>query len=397
MNTFRINFFTYGDARDINTWSNVPYFFHRALLARDVLVNPIDLTPSDSRAFGLFCHWRNVRARLASFIGRPTSPDVFRTRFNYALTNARARSGSRQYAGAALNVFLTYSFSSHRYSRTPVVLYCDRTYEHYLEECARIPTPRDRAFIAVERENLAHADLVLAMSELCRDFIDTHYTTRRLAYLGAGINADSSDIDARLLVARKERHHDILFVGRGAHKRGVDILLKAFMIFNQRQGGRFVLRVVGIRPEELAPELQAARGDVHFYGYLDRSVSRERDQYNALIQSARLFVFPTRPGPVAGVLREAKLNCTPIIISRVPGAAERVTHDYDGVLVDSFEPEDFARQMELLVMDMPRWRRLAYNAHASVEDSTWSSTARDFLVLVERNGLVPGEARQADS
>ena len=296
MNALRINLFTYGDARDINTWSNVPYFFHRALLTRDVLVNPIDLAPSDSLAFGLFCRWRNVRSRLASCCGLNTPSDVFRTRVNYALTNARARSGSHLHAGAHLNVFLTFSFSSHRYSSKPVVLYCDRTYEQHLEDCARIPTSRDRAFIAMERENLEHADLVLAMSELCRDFINTRYKTRRLAYLRAGINVESNDIDTRALIARKERHHEILFVGRGAHKRGVDILIKAFMIFNQRQGGRFALRVVGVRPDELAPELQVARSDVHLYGYLDRNVPSQRDLYHALIQSARLFVFPPGPG-----------------------------------------------------------------------------------------------------
>ena len=93
---------------------------------------------------------------------------------------------------------------------------------------------------------------------------------------------------------------------------------------------------------------------------------------------------------MAGVLSEAKLNCTPIVISRVPGAAERVTDDHDGVLVDSFEPEDFARQMEMLVMDVPRWRRLAYNAHASIKDSTWSNTARDFVGIIERSGLAQG-------
>lgn len=389
MKTFRINLFTYGNARDINTWSNVPYFFHRALLARDLIVNPIDITPSDSFGFRLFCRWLGIRSRLASSLGLNPSSDVFRTRVNYALANAKVRAASHLHAGAHLNVFLTFSFSSHRYSSTPVVLYCDRTYEHYLEDCARTPTPRDRKLIAVERENLERADLVLAMSELCRDFIDTRYKTRQLAYLRAGINVENGDIDTRAMIARKERHDEILFVGRGAHKRGVDILIKAFTIFNQRQAGRFVLRVVGIRPDELAPELQVARDDIHFYGYLDRNVPRERDLYNALIQSARLFVFPTRPGPVAGVLNEAKLNCTPIIITRVPGVAERVTHDHDGILVDTFEPEDFARQMEMLVTDVPRWRRLACNAHASIENSTWSNTARNFLAIVERNGLAP--------
>jgi glycosyltransferase involved in cell wall biosynthesis len=90
-----------------------------------------------------------------------------------------------------------------------------------------------------------------------------------------------------------------------------------------------------------------------------------------------------RPGPVAGILREAQLNCTPVIISSVPGTAERVTHNYNGVLVESLNAEDFARHMEALVTDLPRWRRLALNAHASVKDGTWAKTAENFFQIAK--------------
>ena len=225
---------------------------------------------------------------------------------------------------------------------------------------------------------------------MCLDFIKARYKARRVAHLRAGLNVETSDVDAHGLIAQKERSRNILFIGRGAHKRGVDILIKAFTMFNQRQGGSFRLHIVGIRSEELPPDLRAGRNDVRFYGYLDRTVAEERDVYNTLVQSARLFVFPMRPGPVAGVIREAQLNCTPIIISGVPGASERVAHDHTGVLVESLEPEDFARQMDALVTDAPRWRRLAYNAHLSIKDGTWSATAQNFLQIVHASGLMKG-------
>ena len=245
----------------------------------------------------------------------------------------------------------------------------------------------DRGFIQIERDNIEHAALVLTTSEVCRDFIRARYQVKQVAHLTAGINAEPSDIDPHSLVAQKEQATNILFIGRGAHKRGVDILIKAFTIFNQRQQGAYTLHVVGIRPEELPPDLQPTREDIRFYAYLDRTIARERDLYNALLRSARLFVFPTRPGPIAGVIREAQLNCTPVIISSVRGASERVAHESNGILVDSLAPEDFARQMEALVIDTPRWRRLAYNAHLSIKDRTWSTTAQIFLEIAEASGL----------
>ncbi len=393
MRNLRINLFTYGDALDVNTWSNLPYYFHRALLAHDVHVSPINLMPSESMFLKMTRRLWSLRARAASGLGLELPSDLFRTKVNYRLTNRNVRTAVREHADADLNVFMTFSFSSYRYAATPVIHYCDRTYEQHLEDSGRVPTRADRTFIQVERENIEKAALVLTTSEVCLDFIKARYQTRRVVHLRAGLNVEMSDIDPHSLIAQKEGTKNILFIGRGAYKRGVDILIKAFTIFNQRQDGNFVLHIVGVRPQELAPDLQAAREDIRFYGYLDRTVAEQRDLYNALIQSARLFVFPMRPGPVAGVIREAQLNCTPVIISGVPGTSERVAHDHNGILVESLEPEDFARHMEMLVTDVPRWRRLAHNAHLSIRDGTWSTTARNFLQIAEASGLTTALVR----
>jgi glycosyltransferase involved in cell wall biosynthesis len=330
----------------------------------------------------------NLRQRVASGLGLSVPSDVFRTKVNYRLTNRQITAAAGQHGDADLNLFLTFSFSSYTHSTIPVVHYCDRTYEHHLEDRGRIPTRRDRAFIQIERDIIENARLVLTTSEVCLDFIRTRYTAQRVVYLRAGLNVEAGEMDPDRLIAQKEVTRDILFIGRGAHKRGVDILITAFTMFNQRHGGQFALHIVGIRPQELAQDLRTPRPDIHFHGYLDRNIARERDLYNQLLRSARLFVFPMRPGPVAGVLREAQLNCTPVVISSVPGTAERVTHDVNGVRVERLEPEDFARHMDALVNDRPRWRRLAYGAHAFVKDWTWSKTAANFLDVTRSSGLM---------
>lgn len=386
MGGLTINLFTYGDALDVNTWSNLPYYFHRALLARDVHVNPINLMPAEP-AITLMRRLLALRARAARGLGVELRTDVFRTRAHSWLTNRNIQSAVRQHGDADANVFMTFSFSSHRYSAVPVILYCDRTYEQHLEDTGAAVGPGDRGFIQIERDNIRHAALVLTTSAVCRDFINDRYEVKRVAHLTAGINAEPSEIDPHALIALKEHATDILFIGRGAHKRGVDILIKAFTVFNRRQRGAFTLHIVGVTPQELPPDLQPPREDIRFYPYLDRTIARDKALYDTLMQSARLFVFPTRPGPIAGVIREAQLNCTPVIISSVHGASERVAHDTTGILVESLAPEDFAHQMEALVLDTPRWRRLAYNAHLSIKDRTWSKTAQAFLEIAEASGL----------
>src|SRR3954467_6229167 len=134
MSTAKINLFTYGDSLDINTWSNIPYFLQRALIAHGLSVNPIRIAPPDSILLRQFSRVWNLRHRVASGLGVRLPSDVYRTKVNYRLTNNQITTAAGQYCGADLNLFLTFSFSSYARSAVSVVHYCDRTYEHHLAD-----------------------------------------------------------------------------------------------------------------------------------------------------------------------------------------------------------------------------------------------------------------------
>jgi glycosyltransferase involved in cell wall biosynthesis len=185
---------------------------------------------------------------------------------------------------ADLNLFLTFSFSSSRYAEAPVIHYCDRTYEHYLEERKQTPSRIDRIFIGIDRQNIESADLVLTTGELCADFIRSQYKAKRVICLKAGTNTDLDVTNPDALISGKEHSTDILFIGRGVQKRGVDILIRAFTLFNDRNEGRFTLHIVGVHPAELPEDLRTTRPNIRFHGYLDRSVPDDLQRYNDLLR-----------------------------------------------------------------------------------------------------------------
>jgi glycosyltransferase involved in cell wall biosynthesis len=293
---------------------------------------------------------------------------------------------------ADLNLFLTFSFSSSRYAGAPVIHYCDRTYEHYLEECQRTPSRFDRVFIRIDRQNIESSDLVLTTGELCADFIRSRYNAKRVICLRAGNNTDLNVTNPDSLITGKEHSTDILFIGRGVQKRGVDILIRAFALFNHRHDHRFTLHIVGVQPAELPEDLRAIDPNVRFHGYLDRSVPADLQRYNDLLRSARLFVMPMRPGPFPGVIREVQLSCTPVIVSDLSKGRYVFTSDRDSVLVDSLEPEAYAHHMDRLVQDSDGWRTLALNGHAARCNQTWMSTVDRFLQIVQDCRLVPSQS-----
>jgi glycosyltransferase involved in cell wall biosynthesis len=295
---------------------------------------------------------------------------------------------ARAHSDADLNVFLTFSFSSRGTSSVPVVHYCDRTYEHQLEESGMRPNRRDRAFMRIDQRNIESADLVLTTNELCCDFIKQRYRPKLALCLKAGVNTDAEVGDPERLIAEKEKSTDILFVGKGAHKRGLDILIRGFRIFNERQLRRYTLHIVTPHSNELDPELCTPDPSIRFHGYLDRRVASDLKRYNDLMRSAKLFVMPMRPGPFPGVVREAQLFCTPVIISNVPGVSDLLTHDKDGLLIDSLEPSDLAWEIQRLVQDDIRWRRLARAAHHYRKNRSWEKTMEDFLKIINDYGVI---------
>ena len=387
----RLNLFTIGDCTNVNTWSNLPYYFYQNLRAQSVAVRPVNLVPPQSASYRAFSRLMAFQAGAVRFIRSDYQYDPLRSTPYRALVNRRLRFTAGRHGDVDLNLFLTFTFSSYRYARVPVVHYCDRTYEHYLEETGRTPTPNDRRFIRIEQNNIENADVVLSTDQICCDFINSRYKPKRAFCLRPGISTQTDVRDPARLIAGKESSTDILFIGKGAYKRGVDILIRAFKMFNDRHACRFTLHIVGVQPVQLPQELRGIDPSIRFYGYLDRSIPGDLQLYDDLLCAAKIFVMPMRPGPFPGVIREVQLHCTPVIASNVSVTSGFLAHGHDSVLVDSLEPHEFAYHMDRLIHDRPGWRQLAWNGHVSSRNLTWVNTVEKFQGIIRESNLVKSE------
>ena len=232
----------------------------------------------------------------------------------------------------------------------------------------------------MEKQNLQNARYVFTLNQACLDFIRERYAIHSGVLLRPGINLSGDDFpDPEQLIARKEAERKILFIGRGYYERGVDILLKAFQRFNEKLSNPFSLHLVGLTNDEL-PEPQP---HVICHGYLRKDDPGEYREYIDLLASARLFVFPMRPGPIATVLREALWMCTPVILTNVPNASDRIQDGKNGILAAKADPQEIAHWMTVLVSDAELWRRMAAYSRESVQHETWDRTVERFLQVVD--------------
>ena len=375
--SIEITLFTLGDSRDVNTWSNLPYFFSKALVSVGVKLNRVDIRPNKCLAVIytlLFGIWARLFCRL---LGRNVYFNFFRSRINAVLISHKIRTACRQFPQADFNVFLTFTFSSYTFSGTPVVHYCDQMLEELIEGQGRSALSfTEKISARQERQNLRHAAYIFATNQHCVDFIREHYglveTTRCLR---TGLNLEIDALDIEELLQKKRSSFDLLFIGRGVKWRGVDILVEAFERFNTRNSSRFQLQLVGITPQQL----NCSSENVHFYGWLRKDNPQEYQTYINLLRNARLFIFPARTGPVPCAMKEALFMCTPVITSNFWDVDHVIQDGFNGVIIDSLAADAFAQSIEGLVTNEQRWEEYARNAHASVMGYSWNDTVEQFL------------------
>lgn len=149
----------------------------------------------------------------------------------------------------------------------------------------------------------------------------------------------------------------IFFLGFPWFLKGVDILIKAFLLISEEFPG-YRLKIVGHCPDRIYFE-KLANGNERielckpvFYGEAMRLMSR-----------CSLFVLPSRTEAMGRVLLEAMACKKPIIASRVDGIPHYVQHGFNGLLFESENVESLATSIRALLNDPKYAIQLAENGY----------------------------------
>ncbi len=170
----------------------------------------------------------------------------------------------------------------------------------------------------------------------------------------------------------------LLFVGRLAREKGLDLLLQAFtLIQEQRPGVRLLL--LGRGPYEDALKAKLAKLGFKDFVILAGAVPYEDvpDYYAA----ADLFVFPSTTETQGLVIIEAMAAGLPVVAVRAPGAVD-ILAEGGGVLTEN-KPETFAREVVDILADPGRQRELSDEARRAVQRYSISDAAARMLDAYE--------------
>lgn len=256
----------------------------------------------------------------------------------------------------------------------PVVTTYHTYFEHYFEHYVPLLPRRWLAALArkVTVSQCAAADVVISPSSAMRDALRDYGVQGRIAILPTGLGPLIFRLGDG---ARFRTEHGIagdrpmvLHVGRAAHEKNIDFLLRMLVELRKRLP-KILMVIAGAGPalahlKELASALGLS-GHLMFVGYLERARALP-DCYRA----ADIFVFSSRTETQGLVVLEAMAQGTPVVSNAEMGTLDVLVADRGARIVPLDEQRFATAVAELL--ENPHLRN--EQSHAAREHAlTWSS------------------------
>lgn len=204
----------------------------------------------------------------------------------------------------------------------------------------RIPAAMlERAAFAYVRAMYRRMDLTLAPSRTAAETLIRHGVGNvQVLSLGADMENFHPGLRSRWLRLRLDIAPEqllLLYVGRFAREKGLDVLTRAFDLLSAQYPGHYHLLLIGVGALEMELREWAAGRDVTVGSYLPA------DQVAAIYASADLFVTAGRAETFGLTILEAQASGLPVVAA-ASGAAGETVAPGAGVLVRPDDPAGLA-------------------------------------------------------
>ena len=214
----------------------------------------------------------------------------------------------------------------------------------------------------LRQESFYRAEAITGYSsEQIRSCLSAGLDSRKVFQIPAGVNVSkfmSSSTEERIIIRKrlglKSDSRFIVFVGNAIARKGLDVLVAAFLQIRSQISGVELL-IVGPYDfsdpryklaSDLKDELEAADylSHVHWIGRVDN--------VHDYMRAADIFCLPTRREGFGIVIIEAMAAGLPVVVARLEGVTtDIIQSDREGILITDHIPSDYAGALLRLLRD----------------------------------------------
>ena len=372
-----ITVFSIGDSNELKTWSNVPYFFTKSLLDKQIIVNRVNIEEN----YILNLIYKYTFFVFLKLIKKNSNHSYFRSGLNYYLTNRKIKASVSKYKNAEALLFLTYSFSFEKTHNKKVILFSDWSYYYYINNfLKRNAFWFEEKALTREDDHIKNADVVLSLFPKSLEYNEKKYNTTNLYYLGNVINGNST-LDKNQLISQKEKSNKILFIGNNKYIQGAIELINAFKIISNKKSSLIELHIIGLNEQQTGINFPG----LFHHGYLNKGIPSENEKYYKLVSEAKVIVNTNKNWGSFSAITEAMYYYTPVITTAYPEFIETYGSEIDfGYYVDPTN-EDLVSKIELFLNHSDKKQMdFMNNAHQKVKDFTWNNYIEKVLNLITK-------------
>ena len=194
---------------------------------------------------------------------------------------------------------------------------------------------------------------------------------------------------AKRRIGVPDRNRNILFAGRIEPLKGIDTLLQAMALIQERHPE--VVRNVCVAiiggdpwsddPDDEMARLQSLRQELDIHDLVTFLGSKDQKVLPFYYAAAEMVVMPSHYESFGLVALEAMATGTPVIASEVGGLAFLVKDGETGFHVPSRDPEALAERIFALLNDPGCQREMGRQAHLSAQKYAWHNIAGRIIEL----------------
>ena len=368
-------FFSYGDANDASTWSNVPYCFSKALEKKGIKVHRANLELTGiKRAI-----WNRTISKLLKIWWPKHDYSFIRSCIAQGIINRRIKKYVHKYPTADFCMFLMFGYYN-KYSTIPSLLFGDWTYEMKIQErLGRKPYFFEKRTIRQETESLHKANILIPLFPKTAANFRLNGLKNVYEYTHNVVNILYDGIIDNNIIEEKKSSNRILFIGRHEYIEGAKLLIESFKIL-KRKFLRLELHIVGLNTDSFLNLPQ----NVYCYGFLHKDIQHENQIYYDLLKSAKVFVNPTPQWAGFSSMVEAMYFYTPIVVSKYP---DFVSYFGEKLNCGSYSEEnnsEYLSETISSILSSEQYNNLALASHDNVKEYSWDNYIDWLLQIMQQ-------------